>query len=71
MKWKIYPIDNYRGFCYAARVVEFDEGVYNPLWAVRVWLLQNGIPNREHSEYPVWYFNTKEDVMWFVLTWMT
>jgi len=71
MKWKVWPIDNYRGFCYAAEVVEFDEGSYNPLWDIRVWLKDSGMRTREHSNSPIWFFDTKDDVMWFVLTWTT
>lgn len=72
MNWRIKPIDNYRGFCYAVELERPWDDYWlqaNVFYDIREWLYDNKIRNREHSNAMIWYVENKEDALWFVMRW--
>ena len=74
--WKITLIDYYKKFKYEVELNNYFN-IDNPpyiltlkvLRDIRSWLYNNNIQNHEHTDDIIWYFETEEDAIWFVLAW--
>ena len=65
-------VNNYRNYRYVAEIIFTGSNWLDRVTLcqdIRSWLVENQIPNREHSTDAAWFFETRSDAMLFILRW--